>query len=277
MNQLKHVIVELLGKRSFLRDYVCASATRSARRSILRMHSSKPSMARHPISHSTEELEQVRMFLDNYLRLNPAQSVKTTANTFMGDVPYAPVEVDSGMAKALYEAGTFLRKLVLDWRQMNSPRYEQVQSKFLKERADDELFFNFDSTNPKVTLEDLDDYTTGENNMGPTCANAGIASIPTEVSYGYGNGNVATTAAVTSTAKPKEVITMIKVEKQTLLNGNRIETFSDDAIYNMISAAEKKVEELETIKNKPKRLVKEIESRRADIQTLVDYLDSKES
>ena len=274
MKKLKHVIVELLVKRSFLRDYICASATRSARRSILRMHSSKPSMARHPISHSTEELEQVRMFLDKHLRLNPAQSVKTTANTFMGDVPYAQIEVDSDMAKALYEAGTFLRKLVLEWRQMNSPRYEQVQSKFLKERADDELFFNFDSTNPKVTLEDLDDYTTGENSMGLTCSNTGI---PSSASYGYADGNATTTAAVTSTAKTKEVITMIKVEKQTLLNGNRIETFSDDAIYNMISAAEKKVEELETIKNKPKRLVKEIESRRADIQTLVDYLDSKES
>lgn len=276
MKQLERLIVELLKNKSFLRDYVCAVATRSARRSILRMHSSKPSVCRHPISHSTEELEQLRMFLDKYLRLNPAQSVRTTANTFMGDVPYAPVEVDSEMAKALYEAGTFLRKLVLDWRQMNSPRYEQVQSKFLKERADDELFFNFDSTNPKVTLEDLDDYTTGENNMGLTCSNTGIP-IPSSASYGYADGNIATTAAVTSTAKTKEVITMIKVEKQTLLNGNRIETFSDDAIYNMISAAEKKVEELETIKNKPKRLVKEIESRRADIQTLVDYLDSKES
>jgi hypothetical protein len=273
MKQLNHLIVQLLGNKSFLRDYVCAVATRSARRSILRMHSSKPSMARHPISHSTEELEQLRMFLDKHLKLDKAQSVKTTANTFMGDVPYCDVEVDTDIAKALYEAGTFLRKLVLDWKQMNSPRYEQVQSKFLKERAEDELFFNFDSTNPKVTLEDLDDYTTGENSMGFT-------NIPTAASgpsVRCADGNIATTTAVTSTAKTKEVITMIKVEKQTLLNGNRIETFSDDAIYNMISAAEKKVEELETIKNKPKRLVKEIESRRADIQTLVDYLDSKES
>lgn len=229
-------------------------------------------MARHPISHSTEELEQLRMFLDKHLKLNPAQSVRTTANTFMGDVPYAPVEVDSDMAKALYGAGTFLRKLVLDWKQMNSPRYEQVQSKFLKESADDELFFNFDSTNPKVTLEDLDDYTNGENNMG-------FSNIPTGASgpsVRYADSNIAATAVI-GVAKPKEEFTMIKVEKQTLLNGNRIETFSDDAIYNMIAAAEKKVEELETIKNKPKRLVKEIESRRADIQTLVDYLDSKES
>lgn len=39
---------------------------------------------------------------------------------------------------------------------------------------------------------------------------------------------------------------------------------------------EAQVEELEKIKTKPKKLVNEIEKRKAGIQALVDYLDSKE-
>lgn len=130
---------------------------------------------------------------------------------------------------------------------------------------------------PKVTLEDFEEYTDERERMGLSTANTprqvwDAVTVNSEYRISGVNCNTATIVS-----KPKEEFTMIKVEKQTLLNGTKIETFSDEAIYNMIAAAEKKVEELETIKNKPKRLVKEIESRRADIQTLVDYLDSKES
>lgn len=69
---------------------------------------------------------------------------------------------------------------------------------------------------------------------------------------------------------------IIKIETKTYVNGTDVATLSDSEIYSLIAAQEAQVEELEKIKTKPKKLVAEIEKRKAGIQALVDYLDSKE-
>lgn len=69
---------------------------------------------------------------------------------------------------------------------------------------------------------------------------------------------------------------IIKIETKTYVNGTDVATLSDSEIYSLIAAQEAQVEELEKIKTKPKKLVNEIEKRKAGIQALVDYLDSKE-
>lgn len=69
---------------------------------------------------------------------------------------------------------------------------------------------------------------------------------------------------------------IIKIETKTYVNGTDVATLSDSEIYSLIAAQEAQVEELEKINTKPKKLVAEIEKRKAGIQALVDYLDSKE-
>ena len=69
---------------------------------------------------------------------------------------------------------------------------------------------------------------------------------------------------------------IIKIETKTYVNGVDVATMDDSEIYSLIAAQEAQVEELEKIKTKPKKLVAEIEKRKAGIQALVDYLDSKE-
>ena len=68
----------------------------------------------------------------------------------------------------------------------------------------------------------------------------------------------------------------ITITTKTFANGNDVATMSDSEIYNLIAAQEAEIRELEKITTKPKRLVKEIESRQAGVKALVDYLDTKE-
>ncbi len=77
---------------------------------------------------------------------------------------------------------------------------------------------------------------------------------------------------------PLEQSTMniIEVTTKTLINGQDAANLTDTAIYNLIADQEKAITDLEAIKNKPKKLVAEIAKRKAGIQALVDFLDSKE-
>lgn len=68
----------------------------------------------------------------------------------------------------------------------------------------------------------------------------------------------------------------IVITTKTLVNGVDIATLADSGIYDLIAKQEAAVADLEKIDNKPKKLVNEIAKRKAGIQALVDYLDSKE-
>lgn len=70
----------------------------------------------------------------------------------------------------------------------------------------------------------------------------------------------------------KEIIT---ITTKTLVNGQDIADFSDAQIFAMIRDQEKLIDQLNEIKNKPKKLVAEVEKRQAGIKALVEYLDSK--
>jgi hypothetical protein len=69
---------------------------------------------------------------------------------------------------------------------------------------------------------------------------------------------------------------IIEITTKTLVNGKDVAEMKDSEVYALIAAQENKVKELEAIGNKPKKLVAEIDKRKAGIQALVDYLDSKE-
>lgn len=69
---------------------------------------------------------------------------------------------------------------------------------------------------------------------------------------------------------------IITIETKTLVNGVDISTLEDSTIYNLIATQEAEIEQLDKIKTKPKKLVAEIEKRKAGIDALVAYLDSKE-
>lgn len=75
-----------------------------------------------------------------------------------------------------------------------------------------------------------------------------------------------------NTTKPAAIV----ITTKTLVNGVDIATMADSDIYDLISKQEAAVADLEKIDNKPKKLVNEIDKRKAGIQALVDYLDSKE-
>lgn len=69
---------------------------------------------------------------------------------------------------------------------------------------------------------------------------------------------------------------ILKIETKTFVNGVAVATMDDSEVYSLIRAQEAQIEELEKINTKPKKLVAEIEKRKAGIQALVDYLDSRE-
>lgn len=68
---------------------------------------------------------------------------------------------------------------------------------------------------------------------------------------------------------------IIKIETKTFVNGVDIATMDDADVYALIATQEAQIKELDKIETKPKKLTAEIEKRKAGVQALVDYLDSK--
>lgn len=69
---------------------------------------------------------------------------------------------------------------------------------------------------------------------------------------------------------------IIDITTKTLVNGTDVKDLSDSAIYDLIASQENAIADLEKIQNKPRKLVVEIDKRKAGIAALVEYLDSKE-
>lgn len=67
----------------------------------------------------------------------------------------------------------------------------------------------------------------------------------------------------------------IEISTKTFVNGQDIASMSDAAIYDLIASEEAKINELQKIENKPKKLLAEINRRSKGIVDLVAYLDSK--
>lgn len=68
----------------------------------------------------------------------------------------------------------------------------------------------------------------------------------------------------------------ITITTKTLINGSDIANHSNAQLYEIIAAQEKKIAELDAIKNKPKALKKELADRQAGIDALVAHLDSRD-
>lgn len=71
--------------------------------------------------------------------------------------------------------------------------------------------------------------------------------------------------------------TMLKFETKYLVNGADLDSMSNDRLYDLIARAEKEIEELSNIKNKPARLKKEIAERQSNLNSLVAHLDERDS
>lgn len=83
---------------------------------------------------------------------------------------------------------------------------------------------------------------------------------------------------VTETTETAETIMTkaIEITTKTFVNGADLANLADAQVYELISAEEARIKELNNIENKPKKLLAEIAKRQAGIKALVDHLDSKE-
>ena len=66
----------------------------------------------------------------------------------------------------------------------------------------------------------------------------------------------------------------IEVVCKTFINGQEAKNYSTSQLYDLIAEQEAAIKKLEALENKPKKLLKEIEERKAGIQLLVDYIDA---
>ena len=80
-----------------------------------------------------------------------------------------------------------------------------------------------------------------------------------------------------STNQQKENTMKLELTTRHFLNGKDISEITLAQLYQTIGHAEQDIRELEKIENKPKRLVKEIEKRKADLKALVDFLDAQDA
>lgn len=75
--------------------------------------------------------------------------------------------------------------------------------------------------------------------------------------------------------KERNMSNAITITTKTLINEQDAKNFTDAELYELIRKEEVKIEDLGKIKNKPKKLVAEIESRTAGIQKLVEFMDGR--
>lgn len=79
-------------------------------------------------------------------------------------------------------------------------------------------------------------------------------------------------------AQPENTMSnTITVEQRTFVNNVDVSKMTDREIYSLISQAEAEIKSLELIENKPKRLQKDIEDRKAGIKALVEHLDARDA
>lgn len=64
-------------------------------------------------------------------------------------------------------------------------------------------------------------------------------------------------------------------ELKTLIQGRDGSQMTDAEIFRVIAKLEKEQEALESVKNKPKKLVAAIEALTAEIKSIVDYVDAR--
>ena len=65
------------------------------------------------------------------------------------------------------------------------------------------------------------------------------------------------------------------VESKVFIFGNESKDVSDETIFNLIAKREGEIKALEAIKNKPKKLVAQIEQYQKDIDALVKVCDER--
>lgn len=101
----------------------------------------------------------------------------------------------------------------------------------------------------------------------------------------YLNHKRAEASASTSSEASNEIITTEKDDTmntklfslQHLVNGQDITTMSDNDLYNAIAAAQADIDRLEKINPKPNRLVKQIETKKADLGALVAFINEQDA
>jgi hypothetical protein len=67
----------------------------------------------------------------------------------------------------------------------------------------------------------------------------------------------------------------MKVESRLYFNEENCADLTDDELYQRIARIEKEISKYDDIKNKPKKLEARAEELKAEVQKLVDYIDSR--
>ena len=65
------------------------------------------------------------------------------------------------------------------------------------------------------------------------------------------------------------------IETKIFIFGTDASTMSDDQIVDRIFDIERQIETLQSVKNKPKKLVAKLNAMQDDIKALVEYVDSR--
>lgn len=128
---------------------------------------------------------------------------------------------------------------------------------------------NRDPTNPDRVF----DADVSEYRVDPYWLPARPSPTTQEPSVAFYSPNPLSTPkepAMTATKSP------IVITTKTFVNGQDIAELADSSVYSLIAQQEADIKELEKIEAKPKKLVAEIDKRKAGIAALVAYLDSKE-
>ena len=65
------------------------------------------------------------------------------------------------------------------------------------------------------------------------------------------------------------------IESKTFINGIDAAGFTDAQLFEMIKATEREIKDLQTIENKPEKLVKQIADKNDLLKKLVAYVDAR--
>lgn len=77
--------------------------------------------------------------------------------------------------------------------------------------------------------------------------------------------------------KEPTVTKPFEIKTTTCINGTDAKHLSDDQIFKIIADLESQIDQLNKVQHKPKKLLDKIDALRADIASIIKYVDEREA
>lgn len=287
--ELQHLAHRLITSKSFRVDFLKAGSSESRRRAAIRNNLSTQEVCSH------EQIERMSRAIAETLE-QPASNHCHPGTSSIRDVKMAPLQLLPVESKSAKESipplipNTEGKHMPYSGKRMSNIRLRglteaqlsTVEAMVREHKADCSVTLAFGG-HVEVFINcikglELPDKLLAFAKLHELQYDATIESAehPPTFAFGRLENNTPNLQQIPKKANTMTTTPIITITTKTLINDQDAKMYSDAELYELIRKEEVKIEELDKIKNKPKKLVVEIEKRKTGIKALVEFMDSRD-